>query len=195
MNAKRFVTASWAIVVLAVAAAAGHGQEAGLQSRVSDMNGGLRAQVFSLGVNTEGPRPVLSATVKITNTGQDHVFLFFMGAPSAVDDNGVKFDRFLSLDGAAYCDVQPARLCAGIPTDQRAYPLNGYTEIDPGKSITVIISLTTFTHISKGDHFSLAGEIGYRLVGDTSKDVELSDKQKLKQVHIGNFSFERLSVQ
>jgi hypothetical protein len=53
-----------------------------------ELNAGMQAQLLSLGRQGYG----LTAAVKITNKGQDHVFLLLFGAPSAVDDAGVRFD-------------------------------------------------------------------------------------------------------
>src|ERR1039457_4176583 len=167
-------------LLVAVSAA---GQDANLQKRTrsAELNGGLHAEVISLGRNNEGPRPVLTASIKITNTGTNYVYLLFIGTPAAVDENGVKFDQFRSgVSGAAYCNMSPAQTCAGIPDESRYYPLRGHTEIDPGKSITVLMSLSTFTHESKGDYISLAGEYAYRIVNDRNSDVELSAKDKLR---------------
>jgi hypothetical protein len=55
------------------------------------LNGGLRAQLMSVGRDT-GARPTINAAVKITNSGKDYAFLMFYGSLSAIDDAGLKFE-------------------------------------------------------------------------------------------------------
>jgi hypothetical protein len=180
------------VSVLAVFAAAGQ------DNRTVDLNGGLRAQVLSVGRDSSGFRPVVTAAVKITNTGKDYVFLMFYGTLSAIDDSGVKFDgdRGDAVAGVARCQTVPPERCIGIPDGSSAFPLRSYTTIDPGRSVTVHFKLMTPTPVSKGEHVSLAAEMGYRLVkeADLAKDADLSDAQKIKQVRSGNMSFEPLPV-
>ena len=110
--------ASWLLVVVSAAA-----QDLQKHTRTAELNGGLHAEVISLARNIQGARPVLSASIKITNTGTNYVYLVFIGTPAAADDNGVHFDHFNSLDGAAYCNFGPPERCAGIPNASQYYPL------------------------------------------------------------------------
>jgi hypothetical protein len=54
-----------------------------------ELNGGMQAQLLALGHQRDA---VLTAAVKITNKGQDHVFLLLYGIPSAIEDSGGRFD-------------------------------------------------------------------------------------------------------
>jgi hypothetical protein len=185
--------ASWLLVVGGAAGQNGGGGGA-FQTRISQLNGGLQAEMLSLGRDAGGRN--LTATVKVSNTGQDTAFVLFLDQPSAVDDAGVQF-TFQELKGAAYCDVTPGRKCIGLPevVANLVFPLQGYTEIDAGRSIIVHLKLALFHGlVSKGDHMSFTSEMAYRLVANMRDDAELSDKQKLKQVRLGNLSFERLTV-
>src|ERR1017187_7488045 len=67
-----------------------------------ELNGGLEAQLLALGRNSKGSRPVLTAAVKITNKGQDNVFLLLFGPVSAVDDAGGHFDSVEDINRVAY---------------------------------------------------------------------------------------------
>ena len=100
--------------------------------KVVTLNGGLQAQMLSLGRDSSGGRPVVTAAVQITNAGKNYVRLMFYDAPSAIDDTGVKFDGDVSggVSGAAWCRIRPAERCIGIPEAVSAFPLQGYTEID-----------------------------------------------------------------
>jgi len=76
-----------------------------------ELNGGMQAQLLSLGRKGYG----VTAAFKIANKGQDHVFLLPFGAPSAIDDAGVRFDVMQAVNGVAFCRgpaVNPARASA-----------------------------------------------------------------------------------
>src|ERR1035438_8759323 len=64
-----------------------------------ELNGGMQGQLLSLGRQGYG----LTAAVKIANKAQDHVFVLLFGAPSAVDDAGVRFDVMQAINGVAFC--------------------------------------------------------------------------------------------
>jgi hypothetical protein len=169
---------------------------AGQQNPTVELNGGLEAQLLTLGRDA---RSILTAAVRITNKGQDHVFLLFIGPPSAVDNAGGVFD-FQSVNGVAFCrgtqNPPSTRVCIGKPMDEKYLsPLQGYTEIEPGKSIRVNIVMRA-AYGSKGEQVSLSAEIAYRLVkdADLAKDADVPDQQKLKALRIGTMSFEPVAV-
>jgi TolB-like protein len=155
--------------------------------RVVNLNGGLQAQLLSLG--REGR--IITTAVKVTNTGQSSVFLILRGYASAIDDGGVKFEGSSgdAVSGVTWC-YQPLATCLN-PT---FLPLQNYTEIDPGRSITVHLKLAAPSPTSKGKTISISAEIAYRLVNDLNKDGDVSDAQKVKQVRTGNMSFEPAPV-
>lgn len=179
---------SWAILALAVSAVAQKPQD----FPKVELNGGLEAQMLSLGRSGNGHRPDLNSAIKITNAGKNTAFIMFYGEPSAIDDAGVKFDRFKSLSGVAYCTTNPSGLCVGLPRldEHNLFPLRGYTEIDPGKSVTLHLTLSTNAFDSKGDQISVTAQMAYRLVADMDKDAQLTDAQQFKTVRIGTLSFD-----
>jgi len=184
----RLVTAG----LLTVLVAAGQKQA----NPTVDLNGGLQAQILTLGRN-DAPHPALTATVKITNTGKDHAFLLLLGLPSAVDDAGGRFDNVGAVTGIANCAVQSnlTRQCVKVD-DAYFFPFQNYTEIDPGKSITVHFSMSS-TMGSKGGKVSLSAEMAYRFVKepDLEKDPDVPDKQKARAVRFGNLSFEPVALE
>jgi hypothetical protein len=192
MKNIRVAGVSWAILVLAVAAVAQKPQD----FPKVELNGGLEAQMLSLGRSGNGHRPDINSAIKITNTGTSTAFIMFYGEPSAIDNAGVKFDRFKSLSGVAYCSTIPAGLCVGLPrlNEQLLFPMRGYTEIDPGKAVTLHLTIGTLAFDSKGDQISVTAQMAYRLVADMDKDAQLTEAQQFKTMRIGSLSFEPMTV-
>jgi len=192
MKTTRFAAVLLAVLVLSVAAVAQKPQE----NPTVQLNGGLEAQILSLGRSNKGYRIDLNAAIKITNTGKDTAFIMFYGAPSAFDSAGTKFENFDSLTGVAYCGTNPPGLCVGLPRYNEAYlfPLRGYTQIDPGRSVTLHLTLWEHGLQSKGDQASVSAQMAYRIVSDLTKDADLTDEQQFKQVRIGNLSFEPTTI-
>ena len=183
MRGKRIVVFS----LLAFAAAA---QEQ--DKRLVELNGGLTAQLLSLGRDTSG-RPTITAAVKIANTGKDYVFLMVYGSISAIDEGGVKFEPpGDAVSGIAWCETSPAERCIGIPSGSNAFPIQQYTEIDPGKAVTAHLRLVAPTGSKSVGRVSIVTQIGYRVVKevDIQNDDVLSDTQRIKQVRTGSISFE-----
>jgi hypothetical protein len=82
--------------------------------------------------------------VKITNNSEAHVFILLFGEPSAFDDAGGHYSIVSAVTGVAYCrgpqtNAPVFRLCVGKPEVDNRYlfPLDGYTEIEPGQAATV----------------------------------------------------------
>jgi hypothetical protein len=196
MKLKRIALASWAVVILAVAAVAQKPQE----NPVVNLNGGLQAQIISAGMNAKWPlHPSLTMSIKITNTGKTTAFLLLYGLPSMIDDAGGQFD-IKSVTGVAYCpgpqsNPPSIRRCVGIPpteNDNSLFSPRGYTQIDPDRSITA-----TFFAIgtsNTGTNLIFSEDIAYRVVNDTAKDADLSDAEKLKHVQLGTLSFPPVAI-
>jgi hypothetical protein len=73
--------------------------------------------------------------------------------------------------------------------ESKFFPLQGYTDIEPGKSVMAHFSVNGGRQsIDKGERFSLAQEIAYRFA-DFDKDAATPDAEKLKTLHFGTFSF------
>jgi hypothetical protein len=103
-----------------------------------------------------------------------HVFILLFGEPSAFDDAGGHYGIISEVAGAAYCpgpQTNPPsfRLCVGKPRvdNQYLFPLDGYTEIEPGQAATV--------------HYTLRGGGGggkkYRN-DDLAQEIERSVKEE-----------------
>jgi hypothetical protein len=181
--------------VFVLAAAAAGGQDAALQKRTIQLNSDLTAQVLVMGRDSTGRN--LSASVKISNTGAKTIYVLLAGKPTAMDEDGGQQFSFQDLTGLAYCQWDDNRVCVGIPDSQigRAFPLAGYTRIDAGRSIIVVFKFGLFhADPSTSKFLTLAAELGYRVVESDASDAELSDRQKLKTVHLGSLSFEQVPV-
>ena len=190
MKLKRFVLASWAVVALAVAAVA----QKPAENPTVDLNGGLQAQIITVGMNTRNAlHPSLTMSVKITNGGKSTAFLLLYGVPSLIDDAGGQFE-IKSVTGVAFCpgpqsNPPSTQLCIGIPrvVDGVVFSPRGYTRIDPGRSITA--NFFAIGTSNTGGNLIFSEDIAYRLVDDPAKDADLPDAQKLKQLQLGTLSF------
>jgi hypothetical protein len=94
-----------------------------------------------------------------------------------------------AVTGAAYCSgpqTNPPsfRLCVGKPEVDNRYlfPLDGYTEIEPGQAATVHYTLRGG---AAGKKYQLAQEVAYRVV----KEADLEKPPDLKSVHFGSLTF------
>jgi len=189
MKPKRVALASWAVVVLAAAAVAQKPPE----NPTVDLNGGLQAQIISVGVNPK--LPSLTMSIKISNKGKSTAFLLLYGEPSMIDDAGGKFD-IRTVTGVAYCPgLTGVPLCVGIPRadSNNTFSPRGYTQIDPDRSITATFWAIGESNIT-GTNLIFSENIGYRLVNDPAKDADLSDAEKLKQVQLGTLSFPPVAI-
>jgi hypothetical protein len=191
MTPKHALVAS---LVLFVSAAAG-GQDQALQKRTIQLNSDLTAQVLVMGRDNTGRK--LSASVKISNTGEKTIYVLLAGKPTAMDEDGGQQFTFQNVTGIAFCQWDDNRVCVGIPDSQigRAFPLAGYTRIDAGRSAIVVFTFGLFhADPSTSKFLTLSAEVGYRVVESEASDAELSDRQKLKTVHLGSLSFEKVPV-
>ena len=192
MSAKHALAASLAFVAVAAAAA---GQDEGLQKRTIQLNSDLTAQVLVMGRDSTGRK--LSASIKISNTGEKTIYVLLAGTPAAMDEDGGQQFKNQDVKGIAYCQLDDNRACVGIPDANinRAFPIQGYTRIDAGRSIIIVLTFGLFhADPSTSKFLTLSAEMGYRIVESDASDAELSDRQKLKTVKLGNLSFERVPV-
>jgi hypothetical protein len=169
---------------------------AAAQAPTVELNGGLQARIISLGRD----RGTLSVGVKITNTGKDYAFILLFGEPSAFDDAGGRFGIVHAVTGVAYCpgpqtNPPSTRLCVGLPRvdDHNLFPLHGYTEIDPGKSVNAHFSFNGGG--DKGERISFTAEMAYRFVkeAELAQDADVPDQRKLKALRFGTLSFDPTS--
>jgi hypothetical protein len=81
----------------------------------------------------------------------------------------------------------------GVPrVDDHLFPLQGYTEIGPGNSITV--NYVFHGGGNKGTKYSLAQEMAFRVAKSPDDDANLSDAQRLKRVRFGSLSFNQVEA-
>jgi hypothetical protein len=154
------------------------------------LSGGLKGEVIQMG--REGR--VLTLAMKITNESKDaDAFILLFGEPSAFDDAGGRWNIVQAVTGVAYCPgpfTSPPtfRLCVGIPrVTETLFPMQGYTDIQPGQSVTVHYQFTGGGE--KGERISLAHDLAYRFA-TAEKDAGMSDAQKLKALRFGSLSYE-----
>lgn len=71
------------------------------------------------------------------------------------------------------------------------FPLQGYTEIDSGKSALVNISISGSTNGPSGGKARLAFELAYRMVKpeDVDKDPDVPEADRRKRVRISGIDF------
>jgi len=181
-------------VVLAVSAVA----QKPADNAVAQLNGGLEAQIVSAGLNTrDAIHPRVTIAMKLSNKGSSTAFVLLFGPMDLLDDSGVHYD-LKTLTGIAYCpgpQTNPPsfRFCVGVPrVDANTFSPRGYTRIDAGRSITVNLSFQGSGQ--PGTQVTLSGEYAYRVVADATKDADLSDADKLKQIQLGTLSFEPVAV-
>jgi hypothetical protein len=175
MTAKLF----GACVLLAALAAA---QNSPVKKRAS-----LDAEITALS-HDQGSS--VNIAVKITNNSEAHVFILLFGEPSAFDDAGGHYSIVSAVTGVAYCpgpQTNPPsfRLCVGKPEVDKRYlfPLDGYTEIEPGQAATVHYILRGGSY--DGKKYQLAQEVAYRVV----KETDLEKPPDLKSLHFGSLRF------
>jgi hypothetical protein len=130
----------------------------------------------------------LTAAFKLTNLGQDSVFMMLM-KPYAIDDARGQFNAPQGVYGVAYCERNNP-VCVGIPqiTEGYLFPFRSYTKLEPGKSITVNITLHS-PGGSKAPNVSLSADYRVLKAADLVKDGDVSDAQKVKTLLSGTISF------
>jgi hypothetical protein len=173
-------------VLLAAAAAA--------QGPKVQLSGDLQGQIVAL----SNLRGALNVGVKITNAGKDHAFVLLFSEPSEFDDAGGP-GQIYSVTGVAYCPGPQSnppsdRLCVGLPrVDGHLFPLQGYTDIEPGKSVTVHFIFHAAG--DRGQKYTLTAQMAYRFVkeADLAQDVDVPEARKLKTLRFGTLSFEPVS--
>jgi hypothetical protein len=104
-----------------------------------------------------------------------------------------------AVTGVAYCPGprtnRPSfRLCIGVPRvdDQYLFPMQGYTDIQPGESVTVHYQFTAGDE--KGERIALSHDLAYRFV-TPEKDEAMTDAQNLKAVRFGSLSLAACGIQ
>lgn len=150
----------------------------------------LKGEVVQMGRNGR----VLTIAMKITNLSKDaEAFVLVFGEPSAFDDAGGRWNIVQGVTGMAYCPgpfTSPPsfRLCVGLPQVDKQYffPMRGYTDIEPGQSITVHYQFTGGGET--GERISLTHDLAYRFA-TTEKNAALSDAQKFNALQFGTLSF------
>jgi hypothetical protein len=162
------------------------------QSSVVKLNGGLEAEILSLGRSAD--HQFVTISMRISNRGKDTAYLMLVGKEAATDNKGGVFNWRYSISGIAECglnNAQPTQ-CVGIPrvVDNYSVSLQSYTQIDPERDIVVNFRLRGDSGAaSDGPLVSFSANVAYRLVSDPLKDATLSDTEKQKQVKMMSLSF------
>ena len=151
----------------------------------------LKGQVMEMARNGRA----LTVALIITNESKDaHAFILLFGIPSAFDNAGGRWASVWAVTGIAYCpgpQTNPPsfRLCIGVPRvdDQYLFPMQGYTDIPPGESVTVHYQFNGGGE--KGDRVALTHDLAYRFA-TAEKDAAMTDAEKLKAVRFGSLSFD-----
>jgi hypothetical protein len=160
------------------------------------LNGALVGEVSAVGRNASGNN--VTASMKLTNTGNSVIYLMLAGDdPVAFDSAGTKIN-FRQVGGLTKCNLSSsAHLgdCMGITQGNQpnAVPLQTYTEVDPGASITVQFHFDTSTP-SRAPLISMAANLVYRVVANPQADDALTDSQKRQQLRVMNLSFQDVPV-
>jgi hypothetical protein len=174
----------FALLPLLVAAAFGQ--------NTLELAGGLKAEVVSM----SRMHDTLTLAVRISNDSKDSASILLFGEPSAFDDAGEQFSIVNAVTGAAYCpgphtNPPTFRLCVGLPrVTDNLFPLQNYTGIEPGKSVTVQFRFSGGG--DKGERVSLTQQMAYRFIKDDDRDKDpgVSVAEKVKSLHIGTLSFD-----
>lgn len=147
------------------------------------LNGGMEAQIDSIGRNEEGDHVAISLI--LSNNGKNTFYIACIGPTSAQDNAG----------GDYTCQQ-----ITGIYSDgfffqfQNDQPkkLQQFTQMDPGTSITLNFKMEGKK--SKGNVMSFSTLFATRIVSDPIKDETLSTDDKIKGVRTMNVSFPSMPV-
>lgn len=161
------------------------------QSNVVKLNGGLEAEILSIGRSAD--HEIITLSLLISNKGKDTANVMLVGKEAVTDNKGGVFNWRYSLAGISDCGYnndQPL-YCAGLPQPTRdTPPLRAYTQIDPDREITVSFRLRADGgRASDGPLVSFSARLAYRMVADPLKDANLTEMEKLKQVRLMTLSF------
>lgn len=160
------------------------------QSRVVRLNGGLQAEVLTLGRNVNHTQVTLS--VRILNQSRGTAYLALIGNPTVTDNEGGSLLAVLKCGGLVQCPWGLA--CFGSPriVEGQTLPIQGFTQIDPGVDITA--TMVMFNGKVDGPLLTFSGEVAYRIVLDTGRDATLPDSEKYKQFRVMGLTFPSMSV-
>jgi hypothetical protein len=167
------------------------------QTRTVKLNGGLEAEILSLGRSKEHDR--LTVHIRIRNLGKNTAELLLVRNPLVATDNtGGAFDRPETVSGIAVCNNGgwPSAACLGIPrASDYTVPLQGLTQLDPnpdpGAGITVNLLLAGH---GDGPLVSFSANVFFRLVADPIKNATLTDAEQYRQFRLMSLSFPSMPV-
>ncbi len=162
------------------------------QSHTVKLNGGLEAEVLSIGRSSDHQN--LTISMRLSNKGKSTAYVLMVGFPMITDNTGAAFDGVNgSVSGVARCTAH-INYCAGIPEVHERYtvPLRSYTEIDPG--VGIVLNMSFHSASSKGPLISFSVDLAYRLTNDVLRDETLPDADKYKQIHMMTLSIPPMQV-
>jgi hypothetical protein len=160
------------------------------QSHTVKLNGGLEAEVISIGRSAD--HVSLNISMNIANKGSSTAYLLLVGNPVVNDNTGGTFNSFHGVSGLASCGWA-FDACIGVPRerDNMTVALDHFTMIDPG--VEIVVNMRFSSNGSKGPLITFSADLAYRL-GDQTKDANIPDTDKRKQIRRMTLSFPPMSV-
>jgi hypothetical protein len=164
------------------------------QSQPINLNGGLQAQVGTVG--RDKTFHALTVSMTLMNKGKNTIYLLLLtghGYPNAVDNSGAAF-AYETAGGVAVCPLLNATpQCIGVPDiiQGQTPPLQAWMELDPDSS-PVSLNFQLYLATVQESHGSLASFsciFAYRAVSDPVRDGGLTESQKRQQINLVNLSF------
>jgi hypothetical protein len=179
------------IIALGAVATGVDGPGVRAQGQIIKLNGGLEAEITALGRHQQFLTVSMTISNPRTNPTRNIAYLLLAGdhPPMANDNTGVTFNALTSVSGIATCPSSSISACIGVPSATSGTPpLQNWTELDPGTSITVNFQLFT-SYRSRGPLVSFSASVAYRTVADHVQDDALTEAQKREQIRTMTISF------
>jgi hypothetical protein len=149
------------------------------QSQPEKFNGGLEAQIVSVGRDKTFHR--LTVSITLMNKGKNTIYVLLLpydSPPKAVDNTGAAF-AWPSASGVPSCLAHDSQ-CIGVPNIIQYYtpPLQSWMELDPDTSPATLNFQLSDNDESHGLLASFSCVFAYRVVRDPRRDDMLTERQK-----------------
>lgn len=166
-----------------------------VQAQIRKLNGGLEAQIASIGRDKSFHSLTVSMT--LANKGNNTIYLLlFAGynSPKATDSTGAAF-AYRSSSGAPICTLSEP-WCIGVPNVIQTLtpPLQNWLELDPDTSPIALNFQLYSNQESHGHLASFSCTFAYRVVADTGRDETLTERQKRDGIQTMNLSVPPMPV-
>jgi hypothetical protein len=167
------------------------------QTRPVKLNGGLEAEIVSLGRTKDQLH--VTVQLRIRNLGKNVAeVLFIRTSAVATDNTGGIFSTPENVSGIAVCsngNGAPSN-CLGIPEKVgTTVELQNFTQIDPNPDpdAEITINLRLYGQ-GDGPLISFSANLFCRFIADPVKDATLSDSDRYRQFRIMSLSFPSMPV-